>query len=82
MNPLDAGPTGVSFTLEELADASGLTQRQLGELVRYGLLAGHSVAGDTFFDGDALDRRPHGGGVRALRHRGPPPAHVQGRGRA
>ena len=53
-NPLDAGPTGVSFTLEELAEASGLTQRQLGELVRYGLLAGHSVAGDTFYDGDAL----------------------------
>jgi len=54
MNPLDSGPTGVSFTLEELADASGLTQRQLGELIRYGLLAGHSVAGDTFYDGDAL----------------------------
>jgi DNA-binding transcriptional MerR regulator len=53
-NPLDAGPTGVSFTLEELAEASGLTQRQLGDLVRYGLLSGHSVAGDTFYDGDAL----------------------------
>jgi DNA-binding transcriptional MerR regulator len=53
-NPLDPGPTGVSFTLEELADASGLTQRQLGELVRYGLLSGHSAAGDTFYDGDAL----------------------------
>ena len=54
MNPLDAGPTGVSFTLEELAEASGLTQRQLGELARYGLLVGHTVAGDTFYDGDAL----------------------------
>jgi DNA-binding transcriptional MerR regulator len=53
-NPLDAGPTGVSFTLDELADASGLTQRQLGELVRYGLLIGHPAAGDTFYDGDAL----------------------------
>ena len=31
-----------------------VTQRQLGELTRYGLLAGHSVAGDTFYDGDAL----------------------------
>ena len=28
VNPLDAGPTGVSFTLEELADASGLTPRR------------------------------------------------------
>ncbi len=54
VNPLDAGPTGVSFTLEELADATGLTQRQLAELARYGLIAGHSVAGDTFYDGDAL----------------------------
>ncbi len=53
-NPLDAGPTGVSFTLEELAEASGLTQRELGDLTRFGLLAGHSVAGDTFYDGDAL----------------------------
>ncbi len=54
VNPLDAGPTGVSFTLEELAEASGLTARQLGELTRYGLLMGHTVAGDTFYDGDAL----------------------------
>ena len=54
LNPLDAGPTGVSFTLEELSEASGLTQRQLGELPRYGRLAGHTVAGDTVFDGDAL----------------------------
>jgi DNA-binding transcriptional MerR regulator len=54
INPLDAGPTGVSFTLEELADASGLTQRELGDLARFGLLVGHSVAGDTFYDGDAL----------------------------
>ena len=54
MNPLDPGPTGLSFTLEELGEASGLTQRQLGELSRYGLLVGDSVAGDTFYDGDAL----------------------------
>ena len=44
----------MSFTLEELAEASGLTQRQLGDLVRYGLLSGHSVAGDTFYDGESL----------------------------
>ena len=54
VNPLDGGPTGVSFTLEELSDASGLTQSELGELTRYGLLVGHAVAGDTFYDGDAL----------------------------
>jgi hypothetical protein len=54
VNPLDAGPTGVSFTLAELGDASGLTARELGELERFGLLSGHTVAGDTFYDGDAL----------------------------
>jgi DNA-binding transcriptional MerR regulator len=54
VNPLDAGPTGVSFTLEELSEASGLTQRELGDLTRFGLLAGQTVAGDTFYDGDAL----------------------------
>jgi DNA-binding transcriptional MerR regulator len=53
-NPLDAGPTGVSLTLEELADAAGLSLRELGDLTRYGLLVGHQVAGDTFYDGDAL----------------------------
>jgi DNA-binding transcriptional MerR regulator len=54
VNPLDTGPTGVSFTLAELADASGLTVADLDELIRFGLLVGHSVAGDTFYDGDAL----------------------------
>jgi DNA-binding transcriptional MerR regulator len=54
VNPLDSGPTGVSFTLEELSEASGLTASELGELTRYGLLIGHTVAGDTFYDGDAL----------------------------
>ena len=54
VNPLDPGPTGVSFTLEELSDASGLSQRELGDLARYGLLVGHLVAGETFYDGDAL----------------------------
>lgn len=53
-NPLDAGPTGVSLTLEELSEATGLTQRQLGDLTRYGLLSGYQVGGDTFYDGDAL----------------------------
>jgi DNA-binding transcriptional MerR regulator len=53
-NPLDAGPTGVSFTLTELSEASGLSHRELGDLERFGLLHGHLVAGDTFYDGDAL----------------------------
>ena len=54
VNPLDGGPTGLSFTLDELSDASGLSLRELGDLTRFGLLVGRSVAGDTFYDGDAL----------------------------
>ena len=44
----------MTFTLEELAAASGLTERELEELTRFGLLGGRTVGGDTFFDGDAL----------------------------
>lgn len=54
VNPLDGGPTGLSFTLDELSEASGLSLRELGDLTRFGLLVGRSVAGDTFYDGDAL----------------------------
>ena len=53
-NPLDAGPTGVSFTLDELTQATGLSARDLGELAKYGLLAGEQVGGETYYDGDAL----------------------------
>lgn len=53
-NPLDEGPTGVSFTLDELATTSGLSMRELGDLTRFGLLIGYQVGGDTFYDGDAL----------------------------
>lgn len=53
-NPLDAGPTGVSFTIDELAQATGLSPRDLGELTKYGLLSGEQVGGDTYYDGDAL----------------------------
>jgi hypothetical protein len=53
-NPLDPGPTGITFTLEELAAASGLDQRAVNELLRFGLLSGQKVGGDTFYDGDAL----------------------------
>jgi DNA-binding transcriptional MerR regulator len=53
-NPLDAGPSGISCTLEELADTTGLSLRELGDLTRFGLLTGYQVGGDTFYDGDAL----------------------------
>jgi len=53
-NPLDAGPSGISLTLDELSEATGLSLRELGDLTRFGLLAGYQVGGDTFYDGDAL----------------------------
>ena len=53
-NPLDPGPTGGSFSLDELAAASGLDHRALGELDRFGLLVGRTVGGDTFYDADAM----------------------------
>ena len=54
VNPLDAGPTGLSLSLPELADAAGVTTADLEELQRYGLLTPHTVAGETFYDGEAL----------------------------
>ena len=54
VNPLDGGPTGASFSIEELVEATGLSHRDLGDLTRYGLLSGYQVGGDTFYDGDAL----------------------------
>jgi DNA-binding transcriptional MerR regulator len=53
-NPLDAGPTAGSFSIDELAQASGLDHRALGDLTRFGLLMGRTVGGDTFYDADAM----------------------------
>lgn len=52
--PLDAGPTEVSLTREELLSASGISGEALGQLEQYGLVAGRSYGDDVYFDGDAL----------------------------
>ncbi len=52
--PLDAGETSVSLTVDELARASGLTARQLGELERYGLLHGEQAGTTTYYDEHGL----------------------------
>jgi hypothetical protein len=44
----------MTLTPEELAAAAGLSQRQLGELVAYGLLGAPGVAGLPCYDGDDL----------------------------
>jgi DNA-binding transcriptional MerR regulator len=53
-NPLDPGPSGISLTLEELADAAGLERAEVDDLLRFGLLQGRTVGADTFYDGEAL----------------------------
>jgi hypothetical protein len=54
VNPLQVVHTGVSMTLEELSTACGLTAVELGELQRYGLIAGRPVGGTTYFDEESL----------------------------
>ena len=48
-------PDPVSVTLEELAEASGLSVAEVTELERFGLLAGRRVAGAVYYDGDCLE---------------------------
>jgi DNA-binding transcriptional MerR regulator len=54
VNPLQVVHTGVSMTLEELSAACGLSATELGELQRYGLIAGRPVGGTTYFDEESL----------------------------
>jgi DNA-binding transcriptional MerR regulator len=49
-----AGLSGVSFTLTELANASGLDVPGVEELERYGLIAGRTLAGVHCYDEEAV----------------------------
>lgn len=51
---LDVGPTELTLTAEELANACDLTSRQVGELVSFGLLSSRTIGGVACFDADAL----------------------------
>jgi DNA-binding transcriptional MerR regulator len=51
---LDAGPSAVSLTRDELAAACGLHERVLGDLERYGLITGRPMGRDTLYDEEAL----------------------------
>ncbi|HEX9992342.1 MAG TPA: MerR family transcriptional regulator [Acidimicrobiales bacterium] len=53
-NPLDAGPTSVSLSRDELAAAAGLEPEALAELERFGLVSGRSVGGVVSYDDSAL----------------------------
>lgn len=53
-DPLATSATSVSLTVDELLAASGLTRQQLSSLEEYGLVRGHSVTGDRYYDGEDL----------------------------
>jgi DNA-binding transcriptional MerR regulator len=53
-SPLDSGPSAVSLTRDELANACGLHERVLAELERYGLITGRPMGRDTLYDEEAL----------------------------
>lgn len=53
-SPLVAGLSAVSLTISELAHATGLDVAAIQELERYGLLAGRPVAGQVYYDEEAL----------------------------
>jgi hypothetical protein len=50
--PVEGADEPASLTLEELAEASGLTEADLSELERFGLLTGRRIAGTTYYDSD------------------------------
>ena len=48
------GQSDETMTLDELCEFTGLAAERLRELERFGLLTGRSVAGVTYYDGDAI----------------------------
>lgn len=50
----DPGLSGASMTLEELAGAAGISPDDIGELERFGLVAGRAVGPDVLYDEEAL----------------------------
>ncbi len=50
----DSGPTSVSLNVDELARASGLHERDVHDLERFGLIGGRIVGRDNLYDDEAL----------------------------
>ena len=53
-SPLSGSLSGVSLTLAELSAATGLTPQALATLEGFGLIAPMAIAGETFYDEEAL----------------------------
>jgi DNA-binding transcriptional MerR regulator len=52
--PFDPGVSAASLTGEELMAATGLSEKALAELERFGLVAGRAMGRDTIYDEEAL----------------------------
>lgn len=50
----DVGATAVNMTLEELTSATGLTNREVGDLERFGMMSSRALGSTTYYDEDAL----------------------------
>jgi DNA-binding transcriptional MerR regulator len=51
---LDVGETSVSLSLDELVNATGLSQRAVAELERYGLITSQPLGDASYYNDDAL----------------------------
>jgi DNA-binding transcriptional MerR regulator len=51
---LDAGPTGVSLTQDEVIAAAGLSAKELADLERYGLVTGRQLGNTVYYGDEAL----------------------------
>ncbi|MDQ1359316.1 MAG: hypothetical protein QOG44_3689 [Acidimicrobiaceae bacterium] len=47
------GPSGGNYTLDELAEATGLSEQAIDELARFGLIGSRDVGGTAYFDEEA-----------------------------
>lgn len=52
--PLDPDPAAVALSREELAEAAGITDAQVADLERFGLIVGRSIGPTLLFDESAL----------------------------
>jgi DNA-binding transcriptional MerR regulator len=71
---LDGDDTGVSLTIDELARATGLSAREIGDLERFGMLTSRPLGATAYYDEEALTVarlaaafRSHGVEARHLR---------------
>jgi len=63
---LDAGPSSLTLTVDELASATGLSSDELESLETYGLIRSRSLGPATYYDGEALAVAKMASGFKAF----------------